>query len=286
MGSLYFDKTISGKKYTGGAYWYKPGENGLFQGVSIVSGSYTEGRSVELTGYYTTTARGAKMLQTTTAERYIDLTDGDWQAAGAVVYSQQDAQSLVDKMIENNKKICMCNLFCARFSYRLSQQEKELLYELQMRLQQRNQRLSQDGLCTGMTTSRPAGYAELEKYMQNFMNTGGVGLVISTSTIIVSAVVIASLSTAAYFAYKYLYEQSEQDVRYSKELTKVLQSKLTEQEYQQLLDETKGLVTKAKIKQMVAGTSGILKWSLIATGIYMLYTQLTKKGSKHATRKN
>ena len=64
------------------------------------------------------------------------------------------------------------------------------------------------------------------------------------------------------FLYKKLAEESEQDVKYSKELTATLVSKLTEEEYQQLMDETAGLLTKSKIKQLVRGD---MKWLLFAT---------------------
>lgn len=277
--NLLYNKTYAAKQYTGGDYIYGTKDGVQFGGVGV------DREAVITTGYYTNSQSGARMLQILpiNGHSWIDLSEG-WQLVGnANIYSQAQAQSLVDRIIENNKLIVSCNLLCARFAYRLTGEEKQLLYDLQSRLQERNDRLVQDGYCQQMQTSTPAGYSKLESYMQSFMAGGGVGLVISTSTIIVSAVVVASLATAAYFAYKYLYDQSNQDVRYSKQLTRTLQERLTAQEYQQLLDETQGIVTKAKIRTMVAGTGNLFKYALIGTGLYWLFTQL--KGSKIVRKK-
>ena len=246
------------------------------------------GTAFTCTGYYTeTTGLPTFVYMQTTSGVWLllgNITSGEsdfqiTQSSNKLQYSSAQAQSYVDRLIENNKQIVSCNLLCARFAYKLSQQEKRTLYDLQIRLQERNQRLISDGLVSGITTSTPAGYSQLQSYLQQFMQTGGVGLVISTTTaIVISCVVIASLSTAAYFAYKFLFEESAKDVKYSKQLTETLLAKLTPDEYDQLMRETQGIVTKAKIKQMVSSTSGLLKWALVGTAAYMLYTNLFKKG--------
>ena len=64
---------------------------------------------------------------------------------------------------------------------------------------------------TDIKVSTPPGYSLLDNSLANFMNayangaaiTGGIGLVVSTTVVIVvSCVVVASLATAAYFAYR------------------------------------------------------------------------------------
>jgi hypothetical protein len=162
---------------------------------------------------------------------------------------------------------------CARFAYKLTADQREQLYELQNRLEARDNALRADGLVTDTQEASPEGYLYLKRYLDEFMQEPSqVGSV--TVAIIVAAVVIASLSTAAYFAYKYFAQESEDDVKYSKELTRTLTEKLTDEEYQQLLQETKGIVTKAKIKQSLATVGGEFKLLGIAAaflGGYMLY---------------
>lgn len=227
--------------------------------------------TVILTGYSTTTPKGNTACQTTSGG-YIFLKDG-WQDKGTSYvsrYSQSQAQKLVNTIIKNNKIIIQNNILCARFANKLDAEQKQTLYNLQLRLQARNSALINQGVCANVQTSYPKGYADMEAYLDNFMKNGGVG--ISTLVVIVvSAIVIASLSTAAYFAYKSFANESERDVRYSKELTKVLTGKLTEDEYQQLLAETKGIVTKARIKQSLSSTGSLLMVGLAAIGGYFIY---------------
>lgn len=187
-------------------------------------------------------------------------------------YTKKEAQRLVNIIIKNNKAILRNNLLCARFSNKLTAEQREQVRELQNRLMKRNTALQDDGLCEGLQSNYPAGYSDLQPYLDKLMAPDGVGSV--TVAIIVSAVVIASLSTAAYFAYKYFATQSEDDVKFSKELTRTLTEKLTDEEYQQLMQETKGIVTKAKIKQSLATVGGEFKLLGIAAaflGGYMLY---------------
>lgn len=263
---ILYDKNYAGYGYKlQGGVSYTLRQDGTFAGVGIEQVS----AYVVLNGWYLTRTDGANMYQTTGGE-YIDLTEG-WQRSGmAVQYSQSQSQALVNKIIAANRQIIANNMLCARFANKLTSDQKKLLYNLQTRLQARNNALIEDGLVTVQQTSYPAGYVELESYMQAFMATGGVG-VATWAIIVVAAVVISSLSTAAYFAYKYYAAEAEQDVKYSKELTKILTDKLTEEEYQQLLHETKGIVTKARIKQSLSNYSGILSYALIGTGVLLLY---------------
>jgi len=237
--------------------------------------------SVLLTGYYLTTTRGNTMYQTTKGT-YIDLTDG-WQDAGTgsvFKASQKSAQSLVDEIIKNNKKIIANNILCARFANKLTDDQKTTLRDLQLRLQARNSSLRDDGICTDLKESYPQGYVYVDSYLENFMNgVSGVG-VIATSTIIIAAVVVAALSTAAYFAYKAMAAESAQDVKYSDELTKVLTSKLTDEEYQQLMEETQGIVTKSKIKASLGSYSKVVVLAGVAVAGLFAYRWLSKNLNK------
>ena len=248
-----------------------------------------DGQSFTCTGYYASVYGSGDecwYLQTTSGVWIlaVNVTRGEYwfrltESTRKLAYSQAQAQDYVNKVIENNKKIVSLNLLCARFSYKLSQKERQTLYALQTRLQERNARLIQDGFCQDITTSTPAGYSQFESYMQRFMASGGVGIVISSTTaIVISCVVVASLATAAYFAYKALYEESLDDVRYSEQLTKTLMDKLSPEEYEQLMRETQGIVTKSKLKQIVSTSSTLVTWGLIGAAAFIIYDKFFRKG--------
>lgn len=204
---------------------------------------------------------------------YIKLTQDNttWEYLGinkTITVSQ--AQDVINGIIRNNQYILNNNLLCARFANKLTKAERQMLYNLQYRLEQRNEALQNDELLSAQSEGYPEGYSEFGSELQSFMKNPGIGVVLSTTAIIcISAVVVASLSTAAYFAYKAYYDESAQDVKYSKQLTETLQAKLTEEEYQQLLQESAGLLTRQKISQQIASIGGNLK-NLLLVGLGLL----------------
>lgn len=263
-------------KYTGQYYQLKGGEvyvlraDGRFAYAGAETGSTV---MVQLTGYY---YADEGMYQTTTGG-WIRLAAG-WQNTGYSpirLYTQKDAQYYVNKIIKANATILENNLFCARFAGKLTEEQQFMLYGLQTRLEGRNKKLLDDGLCEDQQVSTPPGYGllsnELSTFMQAYSSGAQIGAVVSIGTIVVAAVVIASLATAAYFAYKYLASEAEQDVKYSEELTKTLMQKLTKEEYDQLMRETQGIVTKSKLTAKFGGAMSVLKWGLIGAAGLVLY---------------
>ena len=258
-----FNVTYQGKvmRGAGALYDYR---NGILYGVSAAVDDNPVYRRVALTGYSITSKRGTTAYQTT-GGKYIALNEG-WEQVGTqaiMQYGTSQAQALVNKIIKNNKIIISNNLLCARYASKLTEEQQQLVRDLQRRLQARNEALQDDGLTTNVKTSYPAGYAELSAYLDALMDGEAIG-VATWVVVVIAATIIAATATAAYFAYKAYADESEQDVKYSKELTKILTSKLTEDEYNQLLQETKGIVTKARIKQALSSSS---KWLLIAGAV-------------------
>lgn len=206
---------------------------------------------------------------------YIQLTQDNttWEYLGAssksVTVSQ--AQDVINGIIRNNQYILNNNLLCARFANKLTLQQRLTLYNLQYRLEQRNEVLKNDELLRNQQEGYPEGYSEFGSELESFMRNPNIGVVTlsATAIICISAVVIGALSTAAYFAYKAYYDESAQDVKYSRELTEALQAKLTEEEYRQLLQETAGLLTRQKISQQIASLGGNLK-NLLLVGLGLL----------------
>lgn len=206
---------------------------------------------------------------------YIQLTQDNttWEYLGASTktISVGQAQDVINGIIRNNQYILNNNLLCARFANKLTTAERQMLYNLQYRLEQRNKALQNDELLSAQTEGYPEGYSEFGSELESFMRNPGIGLVTlsATAIIFVSAVVVGALSTAAYFAYKAYYNESAQDVKYSRQLTETLQSKLTEEEYRQLLQETAGLLTRQKITQQIASIGSNLK-NLLLVGLGLL----------------
>lgn len=232
---------------------------------------------VTLTGYTQTSKRGNIHYQTTDGY-FIYLPDGwtEYTSVNVPTYSQTQAQVLVDKIIKNNIAITQNNLVCARYASRFSPEQQQLIRDLQTRVVERENALKNEGLCTDIKTSYPRGYAELEPYLAALMNGQSIGLATWAICVIAASVVLVT-STAAYFAYRAFANESDNDVKYSKELTKALTDKLTEEEYQQLLNETKGIVTKSRLKQAISSYGNIAKWALFGIAGFAIYKVIMNK---------
>ena len=268
-----FNKSRSGQilQLVNGEVWTLTDGGFTYTGAYVGRDTGTYAR-VTLTGWSTPGNNGVTFWQTVSGG-WIILADG-WQSVGySTAYSARSAQSYVDEIIKNNQIILQNNLVCARFANKLTSTQLATLRGLQSRLNNRNKSLLEDGMVTVKDTSYPRGYADLANALNEVMATGGgtsgIGVVVSTTVVIVvAAVVVASLATAAYFAYKAFANESRDDVKFSKELTKTLTSKLTEEEWQQLQDETQGIVTKARVKQSLSNL-GTLGTFLLAGGVVL-----------------
>ena len=237
-----------------------------------------------LTGYYYNDGKYVNTYETTSGFWIpIDFLEGNgkkWKstekAENVKTYSDAQAQSLVNKIIECDKHIISNNLLCARFAHKFTPAQRDKICELQRNLMERENALIKDGFVEVKETSYPAGYVELEPYLDSLMNGEPIGIA-TWAVIVIVAVVVASMGTAAYYAYKWYADQAEQDVKFSDELTKILQEKLTPEEYEQLRQETKGIVTKARIKQTLQTGSAVWLWAAAAIGGLYIYLKATKK---------
>lgn len=232
---------------------------------------------VILSGYYT--YLGSENLYQSRSGVWVVPEEGGWKATTKLspkTYSQTQAQALVDKIIKNNIAITQNNLVCARYASRFSPEQQQMIRVLQNRVVARENALKNEGLCTNVQTSYPRGYAELEPYLAALMNGEAIGLA-TWAICVIAASVVLTLSTAAYFAYRAFAKESENDVKYSKELTKTLTEKLTEEEYQQLLQETKGIVTKSRLKQAISSYGNIAKWALFGIAGFAIYKVIMNK---------
>ena len=271
-----FDVTYAGvvvRKYQGEVYTLRA--DGYFAYASALTDSFTQ---VALTGYTMQSRKGNTAYQTT-GGGYIFVSDGGWEKIGTQAiaqHSQAQAQALVNKIIRNNILITQNNLVCARFASRFTAEQRQTIRDLQNRVVARENALKEQGLCTNIQTSYPQGYADLEPYLASLMAGESVGMA-TWAIVVIAVTVLAATATAAYYAYKYYASESEKDVKFSKELTAVLTQKLTPEEYQQLLNETKGIVTKSRILQAIGtGSKWLYRIGLIVLGV-VAYKQITKE---------
>lgn len=264
-----FDAAYSGKVYSmqnGEVYTLR--SDGKF---AYASAEYDRMVRVALTGYTATSSKGNIGYQTTSGG-FIFLKDG-WKYVGDVPvmkYSQAAAQALVDKIIRNNIQIVQNNLVCARYASKFSATQQGMIKDLQNRAEQRKNALQTAGLCDGVQTSYPKGYADLVGYLDALMSGEAIGMA-TWVIVVIAATVVAATATAAYYAYQSFANESDTDIKYSKELMAVLAQKLTPEEYNQLMKETKGIVTKAKIRQAIGSYGNVLKWAVFAFAGYAAY---------------
>lgn len=237
-------------------------DDGVFVGNTMSVTSNNGGNvntTVSLTGWTKTARDGSLMAQTVSArtDEFIEL--ADWHATGEVdSVNRNIAQEQVNLLIRNNQTIMENNLLCARFAHHLTAEQRQTLRNLQSRLIERNQYLQDAELVQNTVSAAPEGYANFAPYLDNLMQEQSVGAISATAAVVITAIVLMTASAAAYYCYKRLAEESKQDVKYSNELTKILVSKLTPAEYQQLVNETGGLITKAKLKTRFATKGNLL----------------------------
>lgn len=241
-------------------------------------------QTIVLTGWYLSRSSG-NFCQTTGGEYYefnSAEVEKNYLGETSIYATPSQAQSYVNGIIECNKTILENNLLCARYASKFTGSQRADIWNLQNRLELRNNALLRDGLCKNQVQSYPQGYNKLNAYLVAFMDDpkiSGVGAV--TLTIVAAAVVVASLGTAAYFAYRYYYEEALKDVKFSNELTAVLKSKLTDEEYAALEKETAGMITKATIAAKAGTTFGWLKYiafgGLVAFGVYKFLNREKKQ---------
>ena len=217
------------------------------------------------TGYYFYDSDGYAYMQTTTGYWYIVTNENastQWTVYANAVeipsYSRDDVQKYVDAMIQNNIRIVENNLFCARYADKLTADERKKIAQLQKRVMERQDAIRSNGFCEDIRESYPTGYADLEPYLAKLMKDEGIGLVWWAGCIIF-ALVVGGLAAASYFIYRDLFEESKEDVKWSDELTKTLMSKLTPEEYEQLQNETQGIVTKARLRAKLGSWGTVAK---------------------------
>ncbi len=246
--------------------------------INIQAGYYVVG-----TGRYTWDDTNIYVETTTGYWAVINEQNPDFVGNGKDSKTSAQAQNLVNSLLKTNMRILENNLFCARFSQYLTATEKQNVAILQHNLEVRNAAIMDTDVFSALEQSSPEGYSELQPYLDQLCSQNKVGVVVTTTVaLIVTAIVVASLSTAAYYAFSYYAEQATKDLKYSDELTKTLTEKLTTEEYEQLMTETKGLVSKAAITSKLSGSFSWLKYLAYGAAAYLIYKTVVVDYGKNA----
>lgn len=272
-----YSQQLRGKVYqsTDNSFQYTLRDDGKFAGIGITVSFASIRTTCTLTGYYVERTAGKVCL----SDKGYWILLSEWTPTGSVgVVSERtdaDAQKLINEIISNDIRILQNNLICARFSNYLTNKEKEKLVFLQHQLQNRDKKLKNSNFFTSVKTNYPKGLSDYAPYLEQLEQDdkdGKLGVAVSTIVMIVTAVAaIAGIGTIIYYNYIAIYNESGLDVEYSEKLLAKLKEKLTEEEFQQLEKETKGMITKAYFKGTGSGVTGLVKWSLIAVGGFFIY---------------
>ncbi|MDR1544469.1 MAG: hypothetical protein LBS50_08710 [Prevotellaceae bacterium] len=244
-------------------------------------GSSEIGTIVNCTGAYIPLNDGSTIYQTEGGFwANIRQNNNDWKFVSRTVsaISITTAQDYINATLANNASIFENNLFCARFASKLNNSEKQVLFGLQTRLMQRNEMIKNSAEIESKVESYPNGYIKWESQLNAFMQDPYIN---SVTTLIIISCVILFVTITSIVLYKKIYSESKNDVKFSKNLTRTLESRLTKEEREQLYNETAGLITAARIKEKTKSIAGGLSFGLIAiaAGLFFLPSILNEKNN-------
>lgn len=211
---------------------------------------------------------------------------GYWRYSGkGRDYTLEQAQKMVNKLLNNNQYIFENNLLLSRFANKLNSSQKQNLYYLQKRLEKRENMLREADVFSQMQEARIMGYSNYESYLNQFMYSysQGIGIAIMTIiAIIVGVAIVSSLATAAYYAFKDAYDESKKDVELSRKMLQIFEKyQMTEEDIAIIKKETQGIVTKRVLMEKINNWLGNSKM-LIVGGLavllgYKIYQNYLKK---------
>ena len=161
------------------------------------------------------------------------------------ISQSSEASSVIDELIRNNQTILERNLFCARaisllesHGIAVPQRHRQMLFELQTRLNERNSQLANSTFLRNHQTGEPEQLTAYQQHLQNFMRNPGIGLVLSTTAVIIIAVTfLAAYTGVIVMIFRPLRNQSTVDIGLSAELTRELANALPRELYDQLMRE-------------------------------------------------
>ena len=255
-------------------------ESGVLQGGTVWEGDYY----VTVTGRYRIGSGSYAEFEISEIPRssiQIDTSNPTEEWRQVSIQATGNAQSIINEIIANNKRIFENNLFAARFRHYLTIEDAKLVQGLQYRLERRNQQLQDEYFIQSYQTVSVPGFDQFQTELKSLMaaNIGAVPLV-PILALVGKVVIAASVVTVAYWAYKAFYNESKDDVKFSDDLTKKIKDKLTAEEWSQLERETGGMVTKARMNEKLKSFGNVTTFIIIAAIGFVALPLLSKAQNK------
>lgn len=187
-----------------------------------------------------------------------------------------NAQSILNKLLENQKTILENNLVCAMLLSKVqgTEKQKQRLSDLQARLLIRDEKIKQSIFIENKQFGTPD--TELSQYasvLNQLTASPQIGVVLSTTAIIViSAIVVVVTSGVTYLIVSGALKESNLDLKYSDELTAELVKSLPKETYEKLMKENAAFSRVANRAVKFASGSSYLKMAgYIAVGVAGFY---------------
>jgi len=194
--------------------------------------------------------------------------------------TKNKAQSLMNKLLSNNKHILENNLLCARIisicennNIEISTQIRSDLFKLQGRLQVRNKEIADCSFIDIKKTETTNDFSIYNKDLENFTSSPKIGIAPVVVGIIVYVVVPLLVSAILYLLFFRSKNESDLDIKYSDDLLSNLKKFLQEDVFNQLMEKKEK--NAKRISEVSSGNTWIKTIKLIAVG-YIGYTVVDK----------
>lgn len=198
----------------------------------------------------------------------------------------------IKELIFYNKEILQNNLLGARIFEYCQQRgvvfpnkHKHKLNELQKKLNARNEAMKNNQYVQKYEEGISPDFSVYNQTLINWMNNNNyVGLVVSTTAVIVTAIILITATAAsAYMYFSNLHKDAKLDYKYSNELTAELIKLLPQDVYNRLMSENAANLAQAQ-KAIAAAKYGstfrMLKYFAIGFGGFYLFDKFLYERSK------
>ncbi len=162
--------------------------------------------------------------------------------------SNSGAQSMINELIQLNRKIVENNLICARLvsiydekNIPVSKNKRLLLYQLQQNYEYRTNRLLNSALLKDQIKSvQKSTFNHYSNDLQSFMDNPKIGVAPVVIYVISAVVITALISGMIYLIFRGDHAEAKKEITYSDELTADLMKHLPQDVYERLKTENAG----------------------------------------------
>lgn len=205
------------------------------------------------------------------------------------------AQSMMDELIDLNKRIIENNLLCARLitlynekGVAVPKSKRQTLHRLQFNYEYRTNRLLNSAfLKNSLKVTKPGGWSKYQSDLQNFMSHPKIGVAPVVIYVVGSVVITALISGLIYLIFRGDHSEAKKDIVYSDQLTADLIENLPQEVYEQLKKEnaanTKEFnekinnLARKNARSSLTGSIKTVGYAVAGVLGFMFLTNLTEK---------